>query len=165
MTWMVHQIILTLHITLAIIWVGGLMFIGWGVFPAIRHMKFVDQREFLLALMKWSHRLFTLAGLGVILTGMILGTLLGPIKSWGAIWHTTYGNLWVTALIVACLALTWGVLVGYKLMIKTLTDVKLWILADKDIKQPLYQALGILFLCESIEPMGFGVLIILMVLL
>lgn len=165
MTWILHQIVLGLHIILAIIWVGGLMFIGWGVFPAIRHMKFVDQREFLLALMQWSHLLFTLVGIGVILTGVILGTLLGPIKHWGDIWHTTYGNLWVTALIVASISLAWGVFVGYKLMIKTLTDVKLWILADKGIKQPLYQALGVLFLGESVEPVGFGVLIILMVLL
>ncbi|WP_458415117.1 hypothetical protein ACNQFZ_10065 [Schinkia sp. CFF1] len=165
MTWMLHQIILGLHIILAIIWVGGLLFIGWGVFPAIRHLKFVDQRQFLLALMKWSHWLFSLAGFGVILTGVILGTALGPIHHWEDIWNSLYGNLWITALIVASFSLTWGIFVGYKSFLKILTDENLWILADRNMKEPLYQALVILFLVESVEPVGFGVLLILMVLL
>lgn len=165
MTWILRQIVLGLHILFAIIWVGGLFFVGWGIFLGIRKMKFVLQREILLNVIQWSHPLFTMAGLGVIVSGVVLGTVLGPIKQWGDIWNTTYGNLWITAFIVAVISLYWGGAVGYKWMAKILNDKHLWMLADREIIEPLIQALILLVLIESIEPMGFAVLIMIMVLL
>lgn len=164
MIWIFHQIILGLHILLAIFWVGGLSFIGWGVFPAIRHLKYVEQRDLLLAIMKWAHPLFTIAGLGVIFTGVLLGTVLGPIDHWNDIWNTRFGSLWLTAFIVASLSLAWGALIGYKQMEKVLNNKLLWIEADQGMKENLYRALLKLFLIESVEPLGFAVLIAIMVL-
>ncbi|WP_281392492.1 hypothetical protein [Salicibibacter cibi] len=39
------------------------------------------------------------------MTGTVLGTVLGPITSWDTLWHTTYGNLWLAALITGILTL------------------------------------------------------------
>lgn len=161
--WEVRQLILGVHIFLAIIWVGGIFFIGWGVYPAIRKMTFTLQRQFFLALMNWSHRILTAAGAGVIVTGIILGTLAGPIKQWKDIWLTSYGNIWLTALIIALFTLLWGVFVDYKQSMKVFSDVTLWEGADTGNTKPLKKALTITVLLESVEISGFVALIICMI--
>src|SRR5699024_372491 len=127
MPWEVRQILLMVHILLAIIWVGGVLFVGWGVFPAARTLTYKVQREFFHALMKWTHWLFTLAGAGVIATGTLLGTVGGPIKTWDDIWQTTYGHIWATAFIVATFTLLWGITFGYKQSMKVFSEEKRWI--------------------------------------
>jgi copper resistance protein D len=84
-----------IHIGIAIVWVKWLLFIGWGVYTVVRTMRFLDQRQFLISLMKRSHLTFTLAGSVVIGTGVLLGTVLGPIHHWNIIWNTRYGNIWI----------------------------------------------------------------------
>ncbi|SDQ26525.1 hypothetical protein [Virgibacillus salinus] len=165
MPWEVRQIILGIHIFLAINWIGGVMFIGWGVFPSVRNMAFAQQRKFFLALIQWSHRFLTAAGTGVILTGIVLGTIGGPIKNLDDIWHTSYGNIWLTALLIALITLLWGVFIGYRQSIKVFSDVALWETADSGDKKPLSNALRITILLESVEVSGFIALIICMVLL
>src|SRR5690625_6625148 len=85
-----RELILVLHIFLAIIWAGGIMFIGWGVFPASLKLPLAKQRYFLISLMKSTHHLFSLAGFFVIITGILLGTVFGPIRTWDYLWSTTY---------------------------------------------------------------------------
>lgn len=165
MAWEIRQLVLGLHIFLAIIWVGGILFTGWGVFPAARALTFSEQRVFFLSLMKWTHKLFTAAGAGVIVTGILLGTVLGPIHSWEAVWNTKYGQLWVTALIVALITLFWGGLVGYRKSMATFSHETIWACADQGNTTPLTRALITVAMVEFVEVCGFIVLIECMVLI
>ncbi|SFD95914.1 hypothetical protein SAMN05216238_106149 [Lentibacillus persicus] len=165
MPWELRQALLIVHILLAITWVGGILFIGWGVYPALRKMTFLQQRQILLALMQWSHKFLTGAGAGVILTGILLGTVFGPISQWGDIVDTRYGNIWFTALVIGSITLLWGIFVGFKQSIKVFGNTRLWQQADHGNKQPLFKALIKIALLESVEVAGFAALIMLMVLL
>ncbi len=164
MAWSTYQTVLWLHIFLAIIWVGGLLFVGWGVFPATKALAVRDQRQMLLTLMKSSHRIFTITGTGVIVSGTILGTLLGPIKSWEILWQTSYGNQWLIAFLVGIGTLLWGSTISYRHTIKVLNADHLWILAEKGYKRFLNNSLFILALVAGVEFFGFVILITLMIL-
>lgn len=165
MSWTIHQTVLWIHIFLAINWVGGLLFVGWGVFPAIRLLGIQDGRRMVKAVMKHSHYLFTLAGAGVILTGILLGTWLGLVKNMEALWHTTYGNLWFTALIIGIITLLWGTFVGYPYAMKVLSNNHIWDRAVAGNGFPLGKALFKLIMVESVEGIGFVVLLALMIML
>lgn len=165
MTWQIHQILLTLHILLAITWVGGILFTGWGGYPASKSLPLAERRLFLHALMKWTHKLFTLAGIGVIATGILLGTVVGPIKNWHDIWYTTYGNIWVTALIVAIFTLAWGIFIGYRQSNHVFSNNDIWEAAENGDSKPLQKAMTKTVAIESVEVAGFMVLIVFMVML
>ncbi|MFC4557468.1 hypothetical protein ACFO3D_04510 [Virgibacillus kekensis] len=165
MPWEMRQIILGIHIFLAIIWVGGVLFIGWGVYPALRKMAYAKQREFFLALIQWSHNFLTAAGTGVIATGIVLGTLAGPINQWADLWTTRYGNLWLAALVIALLTLGWGVFIGYRQSVKVFSNISIWELADSGETKPLSKALGTTIAIESVEVGGFIALLVVMILL
>src|SRR5690625_3197153 len=120
MPWEIRQMLLMVHILLAIIWVGGVLFVGWGVFPAARVLAFDIQQKFFHALMKWTHWLFTLVGAGVIITGILLGTVGGALTTCGDTLHSTYGRLWATPSIVSSFSLRWGIAVGYSRFTKCL---------------------------------------------
>ncbi|WP_164216013.1 hypothetical protein [Virgibacillus sp. YIM 98842] len=158
-----RELLLVVHIFLAIIWAGGIMFIGWGVFPATLKLSLARQRYFLISLMKNTHYLFTLAGTFVIFTGILLGTVFGPIKTWGFLWHTTYGNIFIAALIIGLITLLWGMLVGYREMMIIFKDEFLWKEAEKGNKKPLIGQLIRLAALESVEVVGFVALVFLMV--
>lgn len=160
---MLRQIILIAHIFLASMWIGGILFVGWGVFPATTTFSFETQRQFLLALMKWVHHLFSLIGSSVIITGILLGTTFGPIRSWQVLWDTTYGNTWLAALIIGILTLLWGIFIGYREMMLIFNDNYLWQEAEDQHTGPLYRELFRLAILESVEAIGFVTLIILMV--
>jgi uncharacterized membrane protein len=158
-----RELILVLHIFLAIIWAGGIMFIGWGVFPASLKLSLAKQRYFLISLMKGTHHLFSLAGLFVIITGILLGTVFGPIRTWDYLWSTTYGNIFVAALIIGIITLLWGIVVGYREMMIIFKDDFLWKEAENGNKKPLIGQLIRLAALESVEVIGFVTLIFLMV--
>ncbi|OZU87167.1 hypothetical protein CIL03_18385 [Virgibacillus indicus] len=158
-----REIILLIHILLAIVWAGGIMFIGWGVYPASMKLSLSIQRQFLITLMKWSHHFLTLAGFFVVLTGIILGTVLGPIHSWNMLWNTDYGNTWLTALGIGIFTLLWGIFIGYREMMHIFTDDFLWKEAENGNKRPLIRELVRLAALESVEVISFVVLIYLMI--
>lgn len=165
MVWVLRQILLGIHILLAIIWVGGVLFVGWGVYPASKKLAAHHQRTFLKALMQWTHHLFTLAGVGVIITGVILGTVLGPLNSWADVYSTAYGRIWLTALISALLTLGWGVFISYRQAMKVFANERLWIAAENGDAKPLNKAMLLITGIESIEVFGFLLLIGCMILL
>lgn len=165
MAWVVHQILLVIHIFLAIVWVGGILFIAWGVYPATKKLAVKERRRFLRSLMQWTHWLFTLAGIGVITTGILLGTVAGPIHHWRYVWGTSYGNIWFTALIIATFTLLWGAFVGYKQSMKVFSNDSLWERAEAKDSTSLTKAMLITAVVESVEVIGFFALIICMVLL
>jgi copper resistance protein D len=165
MIWQIHQFVLGIHIFLAMIWVGGILFVGWGVFPAIKALAIREQRNFLFRLMKHTHIFFTLAGAGVIFTGILLGTWLGPIKSLADVFNTTYGNLWLSALCIGILTLLWGVFIGYKQTMRMLNNDTIWKMAENGHKTPLSHAMFATAAVESVEVVGFIILLSIMMLL
>lgn len=165
MNWTIYQTVLWIHIFLAINWVGGLLFVGWGIFPALRLFELQDTRRILRAVMKHSHYLFTFSGTTVILTGVLLGTWLGPLDSLEAVLHTTYGNLWFAALIIGIVTLLWGTFIGYPHAMRVLSDNHLWDAAEKGDRRPLNRSLVVLVLVESVEGFGFASLLTLMIML
>lgn len=165
MSWEIYLLLKGLHILLAIIWVGGLLFMGWGVFPAVNILKVPEQRLFLKTIMQRSHWKFSLVGAGVIITGILLGTVAGPIDNWSDVWHTRYGNIWFIALVIGIITLLWGVFVGYRQSMKVLSNDSIWELSEKGNPKPLYKALFITAAVESIEVFGFLSLLTLMILL
>lgn len=158
-----REIILLIHILLAIVWAGGIMFIGWGVYPASLKLSLSIQRQFLIFLMKWSHHFLTLAGFFVVVTGILLGTVLGPIHSWNTLWNTTYGNIWLAALSIGIFTLLWGIFIGYREMMHIFTDDFLWKEAENGNKRPLVRELIRLAALESVEIISFVILIYLMI--
>lgn len=165
MNWDLRQIILFIHILLAIVWFGGVLFVGWGVFPASQKLKPTIQREFLSHLMSWVHWPLTFLGLSVITTGIILGTFLGPLKNWEVFFSTSYGHLFTTALIVAIFTLLWGMFIGYKHTMTILSRTDIWIKAEEGNKKPLRKAFFGIVALESVEITGFVIILICMVLI
>lgn len=163
MIWILHQAVLVIHILLAITWVGGVLFVGWGVFPAAKILSYEHQRIFFKNLMQHAHWILTSFGIGVIATGFMLGTLLGPIRSFEALITTPYGQKWLAALIIGCFTLIWGIAVGYREAMKVFSNKLLWIEAEAGNKVPLEDALLKMSILESVEIVGFIVLILLMV--
>lgn len=163
MVWEIRQLVLFVHILLGIIWVGGVLFIGWGVFPAARNLVYQVQREFFLQLMRFTHWIFTGVGIAVIFTGILLGTVLGPIQSWEALWNTPYGNKWFTALVIGIFTLIWGVVFGYRQSMKVFSNVTLWETAAAGDSKMLNRTFFKIALIESVEVIGFMVLLYLMV--
>ncbi len=165
MLWAIRQLLLTVHILLAVIWVGGILFVGWGVFPAARKLSYSVQQKLFVAVMEWTHWLFTLAGAGVILTGILLGTVFGPISSLHDIWSTTFGNLWMGAFLLALFALFWGAFVSYPMAMELFSEESIWKKAEAGSENPLTEALFRLTIIEAVEVILFIIIVYLMVLL
>lgn len=161
--WDFRDILLGIHILAAIIWVGSMLFVGWGVFPSSSEIPAASRQKFFISLMRRSHLPFAGAGVVVILTGILLGTVVGPLRSWAAVFSSSYGQIWLTALLVALFTLFWGVFVGYRYTMKKLTDPVLWKTAEKGSETALKQAFLTIALTESVEGAGFLVLIGLMI--
>lgn len=165
MNWDLRQLLLFIHILLAIIWFGGVLFVGWGVFPASQKLKPAVQREFLSDLMSWVHWPLTYAGLSVIITGIILGTFAGPLKNWDSIVSSSYGHIFTIALIVAVFTLLWGMFISYKHTMTVLSQTDLWDNAEKGNNKPLIKAFLGIAAIESVEIAGFVIILICMVLI
>lgn len=159
---MIRPFLLGLHILCASVWVGGVLFIGWGVYPVAIKMRPSRQQSFLSSLLKWSHLPLTAAGSGVMVTGFLLGTVAGPIRRWEDLWRLEYGQLWLISLIVGLTVLAWGALVGYRTAMRVLGDDSLWQRAENGDPRPLVKAMRTIVLVESLEAAGFVGLILLM---
>ncbi len=160
----IHQALLGLHIFFGIIWVGGVLFIGWGVYPATRKMLPSIQLQLFRSLIHWTHWPLTLAGSSVIATGILLGTVVGPIRQWHGLFYTTYGQIWLTSLLIGLFTLGWGVFVGYPYAMNVFNDESLCQHADKGNTAALQKAMRKIVAIEVIEVAGFVALITLMML-
>lgn len=163
MLWQLHQVVLGVHILVAIIWVGGVLFIGWGLFPSVSKWTFHEQRKIFSTVMDWVHWPLTFAGIFVIATGILLGTVLGPIHHLSDFVGTRYGIHWLFALVTGLLTLAWGVFIGNKMAIHVFSQEELWEQADIGKKKSLYKKLAQVVAAESIEILGFFILIYLMI--
>src|SRR5690625_4590849 len=161
----VRQFILGIIIFIGIVWFGVVVLIDWCVFLASHKLILTVHRIFLSHLMTWVHWPLTLVGGSVITTGIVLGTVSGPLKSWEAVMTTSYGRLFLTALIIAILTLLWGMFVGYRHAMGVFNQVEIWKNAEQGDVKPLKKALISIAALESIEIAGFIAILICMVLI
>lgn len=134
-----------------------------GVFPAIKKIPLPEQRSFLTALMKHTHKLFTVVGIIVIMTGFLLGTVYGPMKSFNHMITTPYGQKFLTAFIIGIFTLVWGVVYGYRQTMKLLLDDFIREEALKGRKELLNKSFLQITLFEVVEVTGFLVLLYIMI--
>src|SRR5699024_3094909 len=140
MIWTLHQAVLALHILLAVTWVGGVLFVAWGVFPASHILTYENQRLFLQKMMKHTHWILTSISIGVIASGIMLGTLLGPIRNYDTLFETPYGQKWLTAIIVGIITLIWEIIIEKREAMKLIANKQLWTEAERGNKQALENA-------------------------
>ncbi|MFL5681041.1 MAG: hypothetical protein ACJ77B_10620 [Chloroflexota bacterium] len=106
MDWLT-AIVQWLHIFLAIFWFGGTLYSDFVLVPALSTLSLPTQREVGGAIGARAIRIIPAVAGGVILLGIIRGTVLGNIKSLADL-GTTYGITWLVALIVAIGTFWWG---------------------------------------------------------
>lgn len=96
-----------LHVLLGITWFGSAITTNLIFVPAVSRLPLDRQREIGGAFGDVASRVIPVAAGGVILLGILRGTLFGPIRSLDAL-GTTYGLTWLVALVLACATFAWG---------------------------------------------------------
>jgi uncharacterized membrane protein len=88
-----------LHVGAAIVWVGAQVFVFAALWPALLARTATDARTILGAIMPRAARLFGPSAMLLVLTGLLRGTWLGPVRSWQAL-ATPYGLTFATSLLL-----------------------------------------------------------------
>jgi hypothetical protein len=96
-----------LHVLLGITWFGAAITGNLIVIPALTKLPLDRQREFGGGYGEQAGRVLTVAASGVIIMGILRGTVFGQIRSTDAL-LTTYGITWLVALVVATATFLWG---------------------------------------------------------
>lgn len=98
LTWIV--VVHYLHVLAGIAWFGGYMFMALGVWPALLRRPPTEAKATLQTMDRFAGRLMMLSGTLVFWLGLLRGTWLGPIKSWGYLLTTAYGRTFLMALLL-----------------------------------------------------------------
>lgn len=107
MLWL--QIVVTwLHVLAAIFWFGGVLYALFVLGPMVMSLPPQMQVAISRAGVKRANVTYETAGGITILLGIIRGTLLGPVKSFGFLFGTPYGITWGIALVLALGVLAWS---------------------------------------------------------
>ncbi|HKG57061.1 MAG TPA: hypothetical protein VKA85_07430 [Candidatus Limnocylindrales bacterium] len=96
-----------LHIFLAIFWFGGTLYSDFVIVPALSTLSIPTQREVGSAIGARATKVIPGVAGGVILLGILRGTVFGNIKSVADL-GSPYGITWVVALILAIATFMWG---------------------------------------------------------
>lgn len=97
-----------IHIFVSIFWFGAVLFTDFVLMPGIATMSPRAQQEFGIHVGPRVNRLIVPAALLSIALGALRGLLFGDIGGPDAVFGTTYGLAWLTALIVAVATFAWG---------------------------------------------------------
>ncbi len=89
-----------LHVVLAILWFGGVLYGDVVLVPAFGTLSLQTQRAVGAAIGARANRIIPPVAGAVILLGILRGTVFGQIKSLDAL-GTTYGLTWLLALVFA----------------------------------------------------------------
>src|ERR1700736_4862460 len=107
MLWL--QIVVTwLHVLAAIFWFGGVLYALFVLGPMVMSLPSQMQVAISRAGVKRANVAYETAGGITILLGIIRGTLLGAVKSFGFLFGTDYGITWGIALVLALGVLAWS---------------------------------------------------------
>ena len=87
------------HIVAAIVWFGAQVFVFGLLWPALLRRPVGEARGLLGALMPAVSRVMGPSALIVVLSGLLRGTVFGPLRSWASL-TTPYGLSFLVALAV-----------------------------------------------------------------
>lgn len=96
-----------LHVLLGITWFGAAITANLIFVPALSRLPLDRQREVGGPYGEVSQRIIPIVAVGVIVLGILRGTVFGQIKSLDAL-TTAYGLTWLLALILATATFAWG---------------------------------------------------------
>jgi uncharacterized membrane protein len=88
-----------LHVLLGILWFGYALSMHFLISPTLARLPEAQGRETNSQLGEVGKRVFPIVAILVLLLGIIRGTLLGPIDTFGDILGTGYGITWLVALV------------------------------------------------------------------
>ncbi len=101
-----------LHVFFGIFWFGGSLYVNFVMVPAILTLPSDRQMPVIDAITGRSDRILPWVGAVTIALGIVLGTIVGPIKDVAAL-SSTYGILWLVGLVAAVATWIWGeVMIG-----------------------------------------------------
>src|SRR5690606_18916030 len=97
-----------LHIVAGLIWIGSNIYQDYVIWPTLLSRPAGEARAIYETSSKYAAPLMMYTGMVVMLLGIIRGTLLGPIKSFGDLVTTPYGITWLVALLMMIFVIAWG---------------------------------------------------------
>ncbi len=97
-----------LHVLLGIVWFGNSLVVAAILIPSLNRLPIPTQREVGARYGERATRVFDFVVPGVILLGIVRGTLFGPIKSLDVVFGSSYGITWLVALVAAIATFLWG---------------------------------------------------------
>jgi copper resistance protein D len=95
------------HVVAALVWAGGQAFFVAALWPALLRRP-AEARALYDALGAPVGRLMGMAGPLVLLLGVLRGTWLGPVRSWGALVATSYGHAFLAAIVLTVALTVYG---------------------------------------------------------
>jgi uncharacterized membrane protein len=96
-----------LHVLLGILWFGSALTTNFIFIPALVKLPLDRQREMGSAYGEVANRVLTVAAMGVIVLGILRGTVFGPIKNLDML-TSTYGITWIVGLVAALSTFLWA---------------------------------------------------------
>ena len=97
-----------LHVLLGIFWFGGSLYLNFMVIPVLLKLPLGQQREVGIPLGARSNQILPLISILVILSGLLRGTVWGPVQSFPFLFGTAYGVTFLISLLVAGAVELWG---------------------------------------------------------
>ena len=89
-----------LHVLSGVVWAGAQLFTALVLWPTLLRLPSAQARSFVAASAPYAAPVMGATGLLVLVLGILRGTWLGPIRSFGAIVSTTYGISFALAFVL-----------------------------------------------------------------
>ncbi|HLZ57679.1 MAG TPA: hypothetical protein VKR06_12080 [Ktedonosporobacter sp.] len=96
-----------LHIVAGVTWLGGNTLLLLVVYPMLLKLPALEAERFYKLLPRYTGPLMAISGSLVVLLGIVLGTLFGPIRSLDVL-GSPYGITWLAAFALAIVLAVWG---------------------------------------------------------
>lgn len=161
----IRELTLFIHLLFGIMWLGSIIFVGWGIYPIMRHFDYDTRQKILYRLMKHIHLILALLGLLTITSGVVLGTVLGPVHSFTFLFETRYGQLFLSAGVIASISLLWGTCVSFPFTMFVLKNKQYFNAAKHGVPQFLKSKMRHITLVSSVEVIGLLAVVYIMILL
>lgn len=124
------------HIFVAITWFGGTMYRSLILLPSLAALPPAEQRGMLRQVQERHETLLLMAGFLVIILGIMLGTIVGPIQQ-GSVLLTDYGLTWITCMVLAATLLIWEGFVVSPLLTNAATEPEVAVSVAAEERPPL----------------------------
>jgi copper resistance protein D len=92
-----------LHILAGMAWFGGYIFMDFVLWHALLRRPTAEAKATYDAVGARAGPLMAASGTLVVILGVLLGVIFGPLTSFGAIFVTAYALTWLVALVIALL--------------------------------------------------------------